>query len=182
MSQLAEKEAQAAQYSGGGGSGRGAEMPVPQNLVGVLICKGGEMIKKIQAETGARVQFKPDDGQGPDRQCSITGSPDSANQAAEMIHNLLNSAMRNDRDGGHGRGRRDDMDGGGRFGGGEEATFIVRADKIGLFIIRSSETIKDISYNFGAQGELARDQQGDPGERERVFSIQKNPDQIQTAI
>ena len=92
---LAEKEAQAAQYGGGGGGGggRGTEIPVPRNLVGVIIGRGGEMIKKIQSETGARVQFKPDDGQGPDRQCSVTGGPDSVNQAAEMIHNLLNSAM-----------------------------------------------------------------------------------------
>lgn len=30
---------------------------VPQSAVGVVIGKGGDMIKKIQAETGARVQF-----------------------------------------------------------------------------------------------------------------------------
>lgn len=87
---LAEKDDQAAQY---GGSVRRSEIPVPRNLVGVIIGRGGEMIKKIQSETGARVQFKPDEGQSPDRQCSVKGGPDSVNQAAEMIHSLLKSAM-----------------------------------------------------------------------------------------
>ena len=48
------------------------------------------------------------------------------------------------------------------------------------YFATGGETIKDISRNSGAQVELARDQQGDP--RERVFRIQGNPDQIQTAI
>ena len=33
-------------------------MPVPRQGVGIVIGKGGEMIKKIQSETGAKVQFK----------------------------------------------------------------------------------------------------------------------------
>ena len=75
-------------------SGRGTEIPVPRNLVGVIIGKGGVMIKKIQGETGARVEFKPDDG-GPETQCIVTGRPDSVNRASEMIHTLLNSVMQN---------------------------------------------------------------------------------------
>lgn len=35
------------------------QIPVPRQAVGIVIGKGGEMIKKIQSETGARVQFKP---------------------------------------------------------------------------------------------------------------------------
>lgn len=31
---------------------------VPKNAVGVVIGKGGDMIKKIQMETGAKVQFR----------------------------------------------------------------------------------------------------------------------------
>ena len=32
---------------------------MPRQAVGLVIGKGGEMIKKIQSETGAKVQFKP---------------------------------------------------------------------------------------------------------------------------
>ena len=35
------------------------QIPVPRQAVGLVIGKGGEMIKKIQTETGAKVQFKP---------------------------------------------------------------------------------------------------------------------------
>ncbi|XP_025113716.1 far upstream element-binding protein 1-like isoform X3 [Pomacea canaliculata] len=78
---------------GGGGSGPGGmEIPVPRQAVGLVIGKGGEMIKKIQGETGAKVQFKPDDGQSEDRLCAITGSPDKVQNAISMIHELLANA------------------------------------------------------------------------------------------
>lgn len=42
---------------------------MPKIAVGVVIGRGGDMIKKIQAETGARVQFhqERDDGPGDKR-------------------------------------------------------------------------------------------------------------------
>ena len=40
-------------------SGGKNEMSVPRPLVGVIIGKGGEMIKKITNESGARIQLKP---------------------------------------------------------------------------------------------------------------------------
>lgn len=42
---------------------------VPKVAVGVVIGRGGDMIKKIQAETGCRVQFhqERDDGPGDKR-------------------------------------------------------------------------------------------------------------------
>lgn len=38
---------------------------MPRAAVGVVIGKGGDMIKKIQAETGARVQFHQGRDEGP---------------------------------------------------------------------------------------------------------------------
>ena len=49
------------------------------------------MIKKIQQDSGARVQFTPDDGQSPDRTCSITGPNDRVSQAVNMIQDLIQS-------------------------------------------------------------------------------------------
>lgn len=49
---------------------------VPKPAVGVVIGKGGDMIKKIQAETGARVQFQQNRDEGPgDRRCYLSGNP-----------------------------------------------------------------------------------------------------------
>ena len=76
-----------------GGFGRsGLDIPVPRSCVGIVIGKGGEMIKKIQAETGAKVQFKQDDGQSEDRLCSISGPPDKVQAAQEMIQELLDNS------------------------------------------------------------------------------------------
>ncbi len=44
---------------GGGGGKNSMDIRVPRTAVGVVIGKGGDMIKKIQQETGARVQFMP---------------------------------------------------------------------------------------------------------------------------
>jgi len=63
-------------------------------MIGIIIGKGGEMIKKIQEETGSKVQFKPegDDG-GPMRMCTISGSDDGNGQASQMIRELVDNGM-----------------------------------------------------------------------------------------
>lgn len=54
---------------------------VPKPAVGVVIGKGGDMIKKIQAETGARVQFQQNRDEGPgDRRCYLSGNPKQVEQ------------------------------------------------------------------------------------------------------
>lgn len=36
-----------------------SQVPVPRFAVGIVIGRSGEMIKKIQNDTGVRIQFKP---------------------------------------------------------------------------------------------------------------------------
>lgn len=86
----------------GGGDGYGPpgnqndsyEVAVPRAAVGVVIGKGGDMIKKIQAETGARVQFQQvqDDGPG-DRRCLLTGKPQHVEMARQRIEELIDSVI-----------------------------------------------------------------------------------------
>ena len=42
-------------FGGNIGGKHSVEIPVPRNLVGIVIGKGGEMIKKVQEESGAKV-------------------------------------------------------------------------------------------------------------------------------
>ena len=58
---------------GGGGGKNSMEIRVPRSAVGVIIGKGGDMIKKIQQETSARVQFMP--GKIFPREFTISGFP-----------------------------------------------------------------------------------------------------------
>lgn len=61
-------------------------------MIGVVIGKGGDMIKKIQQESGSRIQFRPEDEQGgPNRMCNLTGSVEQTQAAASMIQELIES-------------------------------------------------------------------------------------------
>lgn len=186
-------------YGGGGGGGPPMEIPVPRTAVGIVIGKNGDMIKKIQQESGAKVQFKADDGNSPERVCAIAGSPDKVQIAAQMIQELLNDY--NQREGGMGRGfgggrgRGGPGRGRGGFGGGpgrgmgrgdgfggfqDETQFAVPADKCGLVIGKGGETIRQINQQSGAHVELQK--HPGPNPNEKLFNIKGGPDQIQHAI
>ncbi|XP_078310996.1 far upstream element-binding protein 1-like [Crassostrea virginica] len=64
---------------------REMKIPVPRTAVGMVIGKNGETIKRIQQESGAKIQFKADDGHSPERVSATSGSPDKVQIAAQMI-------------------------------------------------------------------------------------------------
>lgn len=73
-------------------NGDNCEVLVPRAAVGVVIGKGGDMIKKIQSETGARVQFQQGREEGPgDRKCLLSGKPQAVEQARQRIQELIDS-------------------------------------------------------------------------------------------
>nr|XP_022320954.1 far upstream element-binding protein 1-like isoform X3 [Crassostrea virginica] len=186
-------------YGSYGGGGPPMEIPVPRTAVGIVIGKNGDMIKKIQQESGAKVQFKADDGSSPERVCAIAGSPDKVQIAAQMIQDLLNDYQQREggmgRGFGGGRGRGGPGRGRGGFGGGpgrgmgrgdgfggfqDETQFAVPADKCGLVIGKGGETIRQINQQSGAHVELQK--HPGPNPNEKLFNIKGNPDQIQHAI
>jgi len=71
------------------------QVPVPRNLIGVIIGKSGDMIKKIQEESGCRVQFKPEDEDmgGPTRICTISGNSHGNQIARNMILELIDTGL-----------------------------------------------------------------------------------------
>nr|XP_022287940.1 uncharacterized protein LOC111100403 isoform X4 [Crassostrea virginica] len=178
---------------------REMKIPVPRTAAGMVIGKNGVTIKRIQQESGAKVQFKADDGHSPERVCAITGSPDKVQKAAQMIQHLL--IEYNQREGGTGRGLGRGRGGGGtvrgrgEFGGGPgrglgrgdgfrssqgETQFAVPADKCGLVIGKGGETIRRINQESGAHVELQK--HPGPNPELKLFSITGTPDQIQHAI
>ncbi|XP_053574203.1 far upstream element-binding protein 2 isoform X2 [Bombina bombina] len=171
---------------GGGGGGGGIDVPVPRHSVGVVIGRNGEMIKKIQSDAGVRIQFKQDDGTGPDKIAHIMGSPDRCDHAARIISELLQSLRQGGPPGppgpgmppgGRGRGR-----GQGPWGPpGGEMTFSIPTHKCGLVIGRGGENVKAINQQTGAFVEISRQPppNGDPNFK--LFIIRGNPQQIDHA-
>ena len=107
--------------SGRGGMGGGGgffEMMVPGHKVGLIIGKGGEMIKQLQEQSGAKIVIIQDTPEAAlEKPLRITGSPEAVENAKHLVTDILN--QNDDRDMGFGRGRgRGGMRGAGGRGGG----------------------------------------------------------------
>lgn len=60
----------------------------------MVIGKGGDMIKKIQGETGCKLQFVQGKNDAPgDRRCIITGTKQQVDDAKHTIEDLIDSVM-----------------------------------------------------------------------------------------
>uniref|UniRef100_A0AAX7UX42 K Homology domain-containing protein n=1 Tax=Astatotilapia calliptera TaxID=8154 RepID=A0AAX7UX42_ASTCA len=164
--------------------GDSLDVPVPRFAVGIVIGRNGEMIKKIQNDTGVRIQFKPDDGTTPDRIAQIMGPPDQAQHAAEIISDLLRSVQAGGppgHGGGRGRGRGQGNWNMGPPGGLQEFTFTVPTMKTGLIIGKGGETIKGISQQSGARIELQRNPPPNADPNIKMFTVRGSPQQIDYA-
>ncbi|KAF3846469.1 hypothetical protein F7725_003547 [Dissostichus mawsoni] len=169
--------------------GGGMDIPIPRHSVGVVIGRNGEMIKKIQNDAGVRIQFKQDDGTGPNKIAHISGPPDCCDHASQIINDLLQSIrVRDEGQGGPpgppgmpagNRGRGGGQSGWGPPGG--EMTFSIPAHKCGLVIGRGGENVKSINQQTGAFVEICRQPppNGDPNFK--IFIIRGSPQQIDHA-
>lgn len=193
-------------YNGGGaGGGDQIEVFVPKAAVGVVIGKGGDMIKKIQADTGCRLQFLQTKNEGPgDRRCILQGSKQQVDDGKRMIEDLIDSVMRRNggEGGGNGRGGNDNWNGGGNsnsgyqqhqpsMGGGggggngvqvvqHQYQFIVPASKCGIIIGRGGDTIKQINQQSGAHCEMDR-KASQNQTNEKTFTIKGEQHQVDEA-
>ncbi|KAM9720078.1 far upstream element-binding protein 1 isoform 1-T1 [Menidia menidia] len=175
---------QRGEYGSRIGGGDSLDVPVPRFAVGIVIGRNGEMIKKIQSDTGVRIQFKPDDGSTPDRIAQIMGPPDQAQHAAEIISDLLRSVQAGGppgHGGGRGRGRGQGNWNMGPPGGLQEFTFTVPTMKTGLIIGKGGETIKGISQQSGARIELQRNPPPNADPNIKMFTVRGSPQQIDYA-
>lgn len=187
--------------SSGGGTGGTAgqarnthEIMVPRQAVGVVIGKGGDMIKRIQQDSGAKVQFLNVKDEGPeDKVCVVSGSPEQIQAASTFINDLIQSVLvRDQQNVGRGRGRGRGFESSGQNfgssgpGGGRgnrsdlpEVHYAVPANKCGLVIGKGGETVKSINQQSGAYVTLSA--LPPPNAQEKVFVVRGNPQQIEHA-
>ncbi|CAI5445009.1 unnamed protein product [Caenorhabditis angaria] len=138
------------------------EVIVPRDSAGLIIGKGGDVIRRLAQETGTKIQFKPDENPDSAERCAvIMGTREQIYAATERITEIVNRSL-----------------GGG--GTNQEKFYMhVPADKCGLVIGKGGETIKQINAESYAHCELARDKE--TKNDERVFEIRGNPQQIHHA-
>merc|ERR1719193_2049519 len=184
---------------GGGMAGMGAsvggatsyEMMIPCRLVARIIGKGGEVIKALQEETGAKIVIIQDTKEFADEKpLKITGPPDIVEFAKQRVEQIIaeeeeklgRGGFRGGR-GGHGGFR------GGHGGGGWQGhsyghdsgydmtdTMTVPSSKVGIVMGKGGETIRMICSESGAHCQV--DKSGPDGAREKTIVIKGRPEAV----
>jgi far upstream element-binding protein len=136
-------------------------MQIESSLVGLIIGRQGENLRRVEADSQCRVQFVPATNPGDQfRLCKITGAPASRAEAKAAINRIIeDSGMSAIARGGAPppRGGRDSGRGGGGDSGqtpalkeGEDLVQIMVPDRtVGLIIGRGGETIRDLQERSG---------------------------------
>ncbi|XP_054736944.1 far upstream element-binding protein 3 isoform X1 [Anastrepha obliqua] len=176
-----------------GNTGEQCEVFVPKIAVGVVIGKGGDMIRKIQTECGCKLQFIQGKNDEPgDRRCLIQGTRQQVDDAKRMIDGLIENMMqRQQRNANSNNNSNGNMEGNNsNYGYGygvnhaqqpprEEITFMVPSSKCGIVIGRGGETIKLINQQSGAYCEMDRNAVNPPSEK--LFKCKGTSEQVEAA-
>ncbi|RPB12974.1 hypothetical protein P167DRAFT_139858 [Morchella conica CCBAS932] len=160
------------------------QMNIESTLVGLIIGRGGETLRRVEQETGARVQFLTngqDRDSGGERICNIQGSRPQIAAARRAIEAII---AENGPSGGGGMGGGPAGGGRGKFGGGggagsggggagqpnlrdgEDSIQILVPDRtVGLIIGRGGETIRDIQDKSGCHVNIVGEAKSQNGQR-----------------
>lgn len=134
----------------GSADGDTERIPIEKSLVGLIIGRAGETLRRVEQNTGARVQFKdgPESGASV-RNCDISGSRSARASAKAEIYRIIDENGPGNRGGGQERSRAPakavapQKD-------GENGTQIMVPDRtVGLIIGRGGETIRDLQERSG---------------------------------
>ncbi|KAF2497464.1 hypothetical protein BU16DRAFT_605922 [Lophium mytilinum] len=126
---------------------------IESSLVGLVIGRSGENLRRIEEETGTRIQFVtgPEAG-GPQRQCKITGNPRARVDAKREINRIIEENGGNPaREAQGARGARaSSKTHQPALREGENSVQIMVPDRtVGLIIGRGGETIRDLQERSG---------------------------------
>lgn len=166
----AQPPSQVSSRSGGGAGGEEKiEIVIPHAVIGLVIGKGGENIKRIQNESGAIVRVDPTtvDELG-NKLCTITGTKNAVEEARLQVENVIESAATNKRP------RMQPSD------GSESFRMKIPASRTGAIIGKGGETIKSIKQQSGCDIELDKGAK-ECGPDESVFIIRGSQEKIMKA-
>ncbi|XP_009589045.1 uncharacterized protein [Nicotiana tomentosiformis] len=158
--------------------GGSKKIEVPNVRVGVIIGRGGETIKYLQLQSGAKIQVTRDmdaDPNSPTRGVELVGTPEQIAKAEQLISDVLAEADA----GGSGIVSRRIT---GQVSGAEQFVMKVPNNKVGLVIGKGGETIKNMQATTGARIQVIP-LHLPPGDtsRERTVQIDGSSEQIEAA-
>ncbi|KAI5425685.1 hypothetical protein KIW84_031487 [Lathyrus oleraceus] len=149
------------QYSAGSYGGSSKKIEIPNGRVGVLIGKGGETIKYLQLQSGAKIQVTRDMDADPNsttRMVELMGTSDAVASAEKLINEVLaecalypareNSLIRVAEAGASAGGGTRRM---AAQSGGDEFSMQIPNNKVGVIIGKGGETIKSMQASTGAR-------------------------------
>lgn len=151
-------------YSSGSADDR-IEIIIPHAVIGLVIGKGGENIKRIQNETGATVRVDPNtvDEKG-NKVCTITGTKKAVEEAHIQVSSVIENAATNKRP-------RTQIE------GTDHYKMKIPASRTGAIIGKGGETIKSIKQQSGCDIELDKNSK-ECGPDESLFIIRGTQDKI----
>ncbi|KHJ32868.1 putative kh domain-containing protein [Erysiphe necator] len=147
-------------------------LSIETNLVGLIIGRSGENLRRVEADSGCRVQFitGPEEA-GPFRQCRISGTRASRMKAKAEINRIIDESgmVANARAAAE---RMKELPPGRSFShqpalrDGEDSMQIMVPDKtVGLIIGRGGETIRDLQERSGCHVNIVGEQKSVNGLR-----------------
>ncbi|KAJ0964629.1 hypothetical protein J5N97_025767 [Dioscorea zingiberensis] len=155
------------------------KIEIPNGRVGVIIGKGGETIKYLQLQSGAKIQVTRDADSDPSsqtRNVELMGTAEQISKAEQLIKEVIDEA-----DAGA-SGTASARKYGGPQVGVDHFTMKVPNNKVGLIIGKGGETIKSMQAKSGARIQLIP-LHLPPGDTstERNLHIDGTPEQIESA-
>ncbi|KAK6116850.1 hypothetical protein DH2020_049416 [Rehmannia glutinosa] len=166
------------QVASSGYPGPSKKIEIPNGRVGVIIGKGGETIKYLQLQSGAKIQVTRDMDADPNsttRGVDLMGTPDQIAKAEQLINDVLSEAEA----GGSGVVSRRLT---GQPSGAEQFVMKIANNKVGLVIGKGGETIKNMQARTGARIQVIP-LHLPPGDmsKERTVQIDGTSEQIEAA-
>ncbi|CAE8738923.1 unnamed protein product, partial [Polarella glacialis] len=180
---LIEETIDKAKEKTGGATPNACTLKVPHELIGMLIGRGGETIKELKKESGARIDInkEPAEDNSTDRMVHISGPPECVEYAKKMIEEMLGKSRErlgikeeiDDKD----EGKPAVVDVATRP---SQMLVLVPNELIGMLIGKGGETIRNISKDCGVRIEIVKDEASDRAD-ERAVNISGPPDCLDKA-
>ncbi|KAG9256704.1 uncharacterized protein F5Z01DRAFT_634280 [Emericellopsis atlantica] len=133
-----------------GGDDNSEVIQIESSLVGLIIGRQGENLRRIESESSCRVQFLPASDGGPFRQCKISGPRHRRAEVKQAIDRIIDDSGMGPLNRAADKPRDANKGGATALRDGEDHMQIMVPDRtVGLIIGRGGETIRDLQERSG---------------------------------